>query len=550
MAAGLLSILVVLFVVRACQSAECAEGLELVDGQCRTPICDCGGHEFCDTSVMPSVCRCVAGYEREGPACVFAGLIRDPGFQQEVDTGAWSDDGDKGATVLPFSRGDKDPGKGALDDSVICNAGGLLQRVEMPPYDLAEPFVAEVNYKAEGVYGLAVGFNRSWKRLRPTGPDWVTETFCLGDGGYGEAPNGGEVDVRISASERDPNCYNAEPGSSIQIDQFRIRLAEDNECLQPGSVLNGTADLDGKLWDFRTEPEGSAEAGFAPTEGRDGTSGARVARNDGQTGRATMMTQISVPLPASRPSPALRFWWTGTSGALFDVALGTLVDLDDPGRQVDTLVGSGSKLFHIYCLPPWTHGSVLDLSFSLPDDDSSPVELVVDDVTITSDPDCGDEEDLLDPTFEAVENRWLGSSVSSIFDVVWLQAPMEEPLARSPAGLMELGYETAEAELSMETYVLVPESEGDEGPAVAFYSLSPVTPSAEVQWLLGRSEVETGGVETEIEWQPNEVCLPPQWAGRWFRLKIRVGPTGTIFTRERILLDDFSLGTSPTCPTN
>ena len=142
----------------------------------------------------------------EGTSCAFTRLIQDPGFQEEVNTGFWADDGGKGATVLPMAVGGRDRAEGALDNSAICNAGGLLQAVEMPSDDFAEPFVVEVDYKAQAVHGLALGFNRSWKRLPPTESPWRTETFCLGEGGYGESPNS-EVQVRISASERLANCY-------------------------------------------------------------------------------------------------------------------------------------------------------------------------------------------------------------------------------------------------------------------------------------------------------------------------------------------------------
>jgi hypothetical protein len=187
---------------------------------------------------------------------------------------------------------------------------------------------------------------------------------------------------------------------------------------------------------------------------------------------------------------------------------------------------------------------VLDLSFSLPDDGSSAVELVIDDVAITSDSDCGNEEDLLDPGFESAPNRWPGASVSSMQETVLLQPDS----MGDGNGLLELSYENAGAELAMETYVLVPQSEDEQGPAVTFHSLSPATLSADVKWVLGLDEKE-GEVQTEITWQPNEVCLPPHWAGRWFRLQVKVESPVSPERQERIWLDDFFLGTSASCPT-
>lgn len=530
----------------ACQSAECAPGLDFRSGRCIDPTqpgeCEpCGVHAFCDASVMPNACSCAPGYE--GNPCSFAGLIVDPGFEEAINIGPWADDGGKGATVLP-TVGDRDPGEGALAGSVICSAGSLVQTIRAPSLELAEPLVVEVNYMAEGVHGLAVGFGRSWTRLRPDAPSWRSETFCLGEGAYGESPNGGEVEVRISASERQANCYELEPGSEIRIDHFTIRPAGEISCPAPGDVVNGAAELDGEPWGFFTD--GNVEAELEAGVGHLGSSGASIARDAGESGRATMTTQLSVPLPSEDdPPPALRFWWRGKSGGLYDVALGTMVDLDDRGRQADTLAGTGSGLDRIYCLPPWTHGSVLDLSFSLTDEGASAVELVVDDVTLTTDPDCGTEEDLLDPSFESAPNSWVGVAVHSSLETVVVQSNSE--LARSGDGLMELSYENADANLAMETYVLVPQNDGEDGPAVTFYSRSPATLSTEVQWVLGRSEVERGDLQTEVTWEPNEVCLPPQWAGRWFGLQVRVGSPEGLVRQERVLLDDFSLGTSPNC---
>lgn len=529
----------------ACRTAECADGLIVSGARCVPPegTCEsCGAHEFCDTGVDPNACACVAGYG--GAPCVFVGLIQDPGFEKAIGEGPWVDQG-KGATVIPRGDGEAGSGEGLLDSSVACNAGGLLQRIVAPPYELAEPFKVEVEYTAEGVHGLAIGFNRSWKRLPATGSSWRPETFCLGDGGYGADGAGGPIEVRISASERLANCYEPEPGGRIRINRLTIEPAAEGQCLSPGEVLNGSADAGGDQWDFK--PSGGAEAAFAVGEGRDGTDGARIARGALKSGAATMTTQVSVPLPRTLSSPALVFWWRGSKDAAFDVELGTMVNVEDRGRRLDKLMGTESGLNYIYCLPPWTHGTVLDLSFSLPDDNSSAVELVVDDIAITSDSDCGDYADLLDPSFESAPNRWF-ASVSSPVETVLLES--NASLARSGKGLLELRHENANAELSMEAYVWVPSPSVEDGlgPAVVLYSRSPETTSSQVRCVLGLSEVESSAVVQEVTWEPNECCLPPQWANRWFRIQVQMRATEDPLRVERILLDDMSVGTSASCP--
>jgi hypothetical protein len=346
---------------------------------------------------------------------------------------------------------------------------------------------------------------------------------------------------------------------NILIDRLTIRQAEAEECLPldpPGAVLNGDAEpltvdqqwWEGASWDFRFDSDaqnGFAYAGFEADKGQAGSIGVKVAREADETGRATATTQISVPVPAdSLPSPALKFWWRGSSPALFDVELGTRIDLDDRGRHVDTLAGTGSRENYIYCLPPWTHGSVLDLSFSLRDDNSTAVELVIDDVSITSDSDCVGTEDILDPGFESAPNRWFGGWTNSRLATVALE--LDQQLAHNGSnGLLAFSYENGDAELFMETYVLVPSVEVEQEPLLTFYSRAPATVSTTVEWVLGLDESETGPVKTDAAWKRNEVYLPRRWAGRWYRLQVRVGSPEGLLGRERLLLDDFSVAPAP-----
>ncbi len=542
----------------ACQYTECAEGLVSKDGRCGRPGGDCGPcgvHEICDTSATPDACRCGPGYE--GNPCTFAALIIDPELRrlEDPDTGKpyWVDEGGKGARLLPLEPGSGEGklGVGLLAASVICNGGSLTQVVTMPSYEIAnEPYVVEVTYQTEDVDGLGIGFDRAWKRLPPTGGSWQPETFCLGEGAFGVEPNGSDVHVRISASERPPGCLGTDPAGSIRVDRFTIRPAIQAECggLEFGQVLNGAAGPNGGGWRFLTE--NGIDGAVAPNLGREGSSGARLFRDVGINGRATMTTKMSVPLPASTPSPALRFWWRGSSRQLFEIEAGTRLDLDDRGRHVDTLIGSNAGLNQIYCLPPWTHGSVLDLSFSLTEGDvSEATELVIDDVEIVSDPGCGSDEDLLDPGFEAVSNRWFGASISSIDEAIRIQTNGVSP--RNGSGVLELTYARSDADLTMEAFVFVPESEGERGPALTFYSMSPTSPTANIRWVLGPSEAVGGDVHTTSSWQANEACLPSQWAGRWFRFQVGAyadaSPGGPI-AQEHVFLDDFSLSPSSDCP--
>lgn len=555
------SLFALLLIGAGCESAACGEGFVQIGSQCIDPDApgDCGGpcgsHELCDATTIPNVCKCALGYS--GNPCTWSGVIEDPGFQVELGPSSPWEPTRGTPNILPFEPAERGSGEAVLDlgeaqfpPSVICDAGTLAQQLQMPSYEAAEPLVVQVTYQARGVHGVAVGFNRAWKRLGPTGPTYRTETFCAGEAAYGEAPRGGPVTLALSASERLPDCLGDEPGGDIRIDRVTVMPATAAECPAPGEVLNGRARVGDGGWEFTIE--GDAAGGLESGVGFEGTSGARLSRDAGATGRAAMTARLSVPLPSSLASPALKFWWSGSAGRLFRATIGTFSSIDDPGRDVETLVGINAGQSNIYCFPPWTHGNVVDLSFSLAAD--SPVsaeELVVDDVSIDSVPDCGSSSDLLDPGFESAPNNWMGSSLGSASEAVIMQP--SSALAHDGKGALELRYWTSGAKVLAEHYVLVPEARGDRGPAVSFFSRSPAKPSLPIRWSVGRDEL-VADVHTSSDWTVNEACLPPEWAGRWFRFGVSVAPSenpGASIEQESVFLDDFSLvTTSSHCPTN
>lgn len=526
-----------------CASATCGGALAEVNGVCVKPSCDspCDDNGFCDTTVTPAACTCSPGFS--GDPCTFSGLIDDPDFFRSPNDSPWG--GTQGATVENTAATPIDTGKGVLLPGVVCNAGRLWQDVRMPSMDNAPAFVAEIHYRARDVHGLALGLGDAWTRLPPTRDEtWAPGVrVCLGEAAYGPSPGGGSVRVQLSASERLADCLEGSATGKIEIDRFDIVPADPGECPEPGTVINSAADTDGAEWRFLQE--GDVDADLVEDAGWKGTPGARLFRDAGATGRATMSTRMSVPFVES---PAVRFWWRATRQQTFDVTAGTLVDLDDRGRQVDTLVGTvntsvsnNEGVPRLYCLPPWTQGTVIEWSFSLPEQPSDePVELVVDNLELTTEESCGTDDALLDGGFESAPRPWFGASLSSANEAVFLRE--DDVVAKEGSGLLELTYWTSAPGVGMETYVRVPD---EPNPALVFQSRSAREPSVEVRWFLGRSEVMSALVQTDDEWQPNEVCLPSAWAGRWFRVSVRAAglEPATPIAQERVYLDDFALGT-------
>jgi len=540
--------------IASCSSPVCRPGLVEQTGRCVAgdeipkpcePACSPAAHELCDGDIESPSCICAPGYS--GIPCTWTGVLNDPGFQ---DQGAWTLS--RGATVLESQRDTSiDDGFARVERSAACDAGAVSQTMQMPTYEVGEPLVAEVTYRAQDLYGLALSFNRSQTEFGPTSDNaWrVKERVCLGESAYG-----GDVTVQLSAPEQHPSCFSVEEGQ-LDVDRLDIVPAEPGECPAPGEVLNGTGDIGGG-WQFETEGAGIAE--LAEGVGREGTPGVRLAIEAGD--RAVAWTKASVPSPESLQSPALRFWWRGTSGLPFKFQIGRYdtVGSETGALPLDDVYGNGSDVNYLYCLPPWTHGNVVDLIFRPLLDSSStdgPSELVIDDVEIISEARCGTSTDLLDPGFDAGPSRIMGVKNFTPYTAAILRT--EPLLSRTgDGGVLELSYSNEGALMFVETWVFVPESNENEGPAIVFWSKVPADDDSinelPIRSVKGRAAVDPDDLQVGGGWVRNRRCLFPEWSGRWFRFQWRLGnfpPIGDapIDPPIRIYIDDLELTTDTAC---
>ncbi|MBW1754938.1 MAG: hypothetical protein JRJ80_02080 [Deltaproteobacteria bacterium] len=553
------SVLVCLLFSGCADSSSCGEGFEQQGNDC-VPICPaCNDHEQCEKTTTSAQCQCVVGYA--GDPCEWSGGLQNAGFA--IDE-SWLKT--KGAAILPLAMGPSGPGIASFASSVTCNAGAVSQVVEMPSYEDAEPFVIEVTYRMENVLGVDVGYNRAFRTLRSTVLGWNTDRFCLGEAGYG-----GPVNFQIAAAERLPDCFTA-PIGTIEVDNFEILVAESNECPPPGAVLNGDANVGEGGWVFDVESigTGATEASLVSGVGQSGSDGARIYKPAGGDRLAGMYTQLTVPLADSLPSPALRFWWSATRDRRYYVDLGTYPGTRIAFRPLDVLESDGEPQTSTYCLPPWIHGGVADLTFTqrggFTEDEA---ELVVDRVEIISDDRCGNSADLLDPSFDSSPNRWPGVLVSIEEPGSGVRVLNDPARAHPPgAGLLELSYASNASRLEAQTWVWVPPSEENRGPQLVFYSNVPASPGANVFWAFGTAgaiqdlecvdEFCSGVSLTEelppgLGWRRNAVCLPAEWAERWYRFRVAIRPSDDPFEAfdppRTVLLDDFEVRSDESCPT-
>lgn len=520
--------------------------------------CDepCGEHADCAATDLGGVCECVPGYE--GDPCVWTGAILDSEF---TDPRIWSDT-TNGATIIPLAQGESGMGIASFASSVVCNAGAVSQVVTMPDYEDAEPFVAQVTFREQSVEGVVVGYNRAFRELPSSElyPAWTTTRLCLGEAAYG-----GDVKFQVAASERTPDCFNA-PAGLIEVDRFSIEVAEPGECPAPGSAANGTADVDGGGWRFivGTVGEGFPEIALTPGIGQDGTDGVRFAQAEGTTRAGFASTQVSVPLSSeTTPPPALRFWYDARGEGSFEVGLGTTPSGRVVRHPLDTLVGTGVAETATYCLPPYTHGNVLDLFFGSAGALES--ELFIDEVEVVPDSRCGTSTNLLDPDFDSAPNRWPGVTTSSGTKV----AVIDDAARALPpgSGVLEVRYTNNMARANVDHWVWVPPPDEGGNPVLVFHADAPGEPGVGLFWsLTGTLPV---GVDCVGEICPptrlsqtltagggwlvyDDVCLPPEWAERWFRFRVAVrpeeGPLEVFDSPRSLYIDDFEVTTSPICP--
>jgi len=498
------------------------------------PVCD-GEHEICGDQK----CVCAPGYE--GDPCEWGTVPKNPEF---MDDGAWIPSA-SGVTVLP------EEGLVWFDEIGVCNGGLLSQIVEMPAREIADPFVVEMVHRSESVFAVDVYANRALRMLPSRSSSFTPQRFCLGEAAYG-----GPIEFRIGAGERDSLC-DTEPRGLLEVDSFRILEAEPGECPEPGFALNGEANPEDGGWLFDLadiDPRnGVATAALEPGVGRGETAGARLYQ-DGGGNLASMGTKVSVPLPrAGLGSPALRFWWKGDGLNAF-AGLGS-PEGNTPENPLDQLVGDGEARTNVYCLPPWTHGSVVQVWF-VGLGGTSAGDLVIDDVEVVYDELCGESADVLDPTFDSAPYRWPGA-LSGAAGVEQPVLIVVDPQSESPSGGggLLLQYANNNAVILFHTWVWVPPSDGQLGPTLAFHAKLPADPGIQIAGVVSRNSVlrPEDNLESGAGWQRNDYCLPASWSGRWMRFRVEVRnrgprpPAQSFDPPKAVWLDDFELTTSAGC---
>jgi len=507
-----------------CDSVEC---------ECDTDD-DCGAHEVCDTSSGPGrVCVCAPAYEDDGSGCQFAGAPLAPGFD---DPAPWTTTG--GAVLDATATGGDDPGEVTWSGDAICDGSRVLQTFAMPPYGRAEPLAFQVTYRGDSESFEArpqLAFNERWVRL-PRRSEFFTQSFCLGEAGFG-----GDVEFRVDGHSG--FCPTFAEVDELVVDRFEVVRAEDAEfeCPAPGFVLDGDFEGDGTAW---------SPIGDASVQDGVGQNGTRAARLQTATlCSAAFMTGVaSLPVSASMPNQALRFFWTGTAGRVLQVQAADAF--------VAELTASGEATVSTVCLPPHSRGLARAVTFALPittgSDGSSCGDpdlrdFVVDTVEIVSEAACGDEPYLLDGDFElavtgTVPGSWSfgGGGPRGSVGVVTGNAQ------NGDASLHFTAQQTC-AFLSARATIVVPKPDATGGPALKYFYQVDDNPETSLESRPGNGPLPKGTAGFVEE----TVCLDPVLATQPQELVFtmqRIGPCDITFPEEEAFIDNVRVATDATCP--
>lgn len=460
--------------------AECAVG-----SSCGAATCadvKCAAHATCDDSAGAPACGCVVGYAPSGDDCAWAGVVRDPTFEDEP-AGAWTLEG--GVTIDATAAGAKDPGMAELK-TATCSAAAVKQSLEMPAAASAEPLAMELFARGScqiTLFGtipipcirpISLRINDRGVEPIPLLMQDGSARMCLGESAFGGA---------IALELFPTSC--ASSVKSVALDHLDVVPAA--ECPMPGVVPNG--DFEG--------PGGWAASGagaeVAAGLGNNGSRGGRlhsVSRCDAPRLTGALSVRLADP-----EKPALTFTVKGTQNRRMRVY--------GNGYLIGMVTGTSVYEKVSLCMPEHLKGMAGPLAFALEDDrpdgacgDPDDYEFVVDDLALENDAAC-DDPLLVAGGFERADaaRYWLASEDGGLVSFR-RNAPAS---ANTGGGFATVRQTTCAKSTSVRaTATLAGASAGAGGPAIEFFYKA--------------------GAATGITYSANGAALPP--AADWTKSRV------------------------------
>lgn len=463
--------------------------------------------------------KCELGFAEIDGGCEFVNPFRDPSFRG-TPANAWTISPE--AKLVPAGAGAFDPGLGSLIET-RGDPGTFGQSVDVPSPAAIGPLALDLRVTTEtaaldpgnllGVYaaGRVVGELVDATKSKQS----HTVSTCLGERAHGAgvpflfAP-------RVSELDR------------LYLDHVAIR--KDPTCPAPGTVVNGNFEATGG-WTFSTPL-----AQVVPEVGTNATRGGQLQSVPTQEEAAELTGTLSVP-GASMPSPALRFRTYGTGEFRLKLA----------GRFVARLRSDDTVTTQTVCLPAWTRGSTMSVTFVAAGADVYPWPdntIAFDDLQILSVPSCDDVAEIQNPGGETAGGPPKG----------WLSMHSFGGAATRKVATTPLPAHTGTAYFSL----AIPACSSQPYPYAVFsqvVSLLPATAAtggtAVKFWyrLSGSNAIAEAGTETltnKTAWTQGTACLERGPAGARRDFTVRLTGSASC-TASALDIDDVTLTNDTIC---
>ena len=509
---------------------SCAPGLQNQSkpGTCESAcaVTSCGPHATCSLVNDQPVCACMPSYAKplassdagaDPKVCAWAGGPLDPGFQN-MPAGAWVLEGT--AKIDPSFPGTVNPGQLTFESN---QSGRAYQSFAMPSFGDAEPLALVVSTSCSKTFQckenrFEVGLNdRYFPFSYASTESHAQARTCLGERSYGGP-------LRLDFG---PSLGFFGLGSTTGYDDVSVVAAPD--CPAPGTIPNGNFDGLGG-W----EASGIG-AEIAPTAGTGGSRAGHLAQAKRCDG-AQLTGAISVPA-SSLASPALHMTVRGTTGKRLNI---------DSGYQVlGTVLGSGVFEAANLCLPQWSRGLALPLSFSInlggsgSCDDPVNADFVIDDLAIVSDPLCVEPAVVIDGGFEHASNLSAWYADVSPLGYSWGYGSAAGAHSGNGFGYLYGGQTCTLTELT-QTMTVPDAKPGKGGPRLRFWYRAT---GANAQFLSSAGTLTASDV-----WAPATTCLDPKRAGRPFGFGIGFQQATSACAYPTVSVDDVEIVHDPICP--
>ena len=515
-------------------------------------------HTACTpTGSGSSLCECAPGYVSGSSGCIWSGVVSDP---EVKDPSAWSLIMD--ATIDPTidGSGQLDPGEAQLQTCGHVSPGGYItQTVQMPRRSRAEPLVLVSNLQANnGPAVTSIGLGAQLGKTHQQAfygtavPPWYRLRTCIGAADF-QPENASSVSRSVKlvtgfvrSSETDLPC--SQVSYLAAVDHVDVVPANPGECPDPGTVLNGDCEGSGgwKFWVNNAADSASIQPGVGDN------SSAAVELALGLTcDSAGASTLMDAPMPSVSGTAALSVYHSAAQRG-FTMNIGA--DAEGLGALSVPLSGSGSQpTTERYCVPAYFRGTVTNVNVKFDPtyngetcDVPMPVDVIVDDLELVNDPQCGTDPYVADPGFES-GYPVIGLSAQGVNGPGGSATLVSDSAAHGGTHDLQLSVDTACGQASYAIPVEGPPATATTGPALTFWYRYPAGSSTAMQ-VSNDSPFQP---VRDGQWHQEHQCMSPNLFGPTsFSVAIvsTVGPPCPApEPTETVSIDDLEIASDPAC---